>query len=227
MNIAFISDIHSNHLALQAVLNDIKTRKIETVYCLGDIVGYHTFPNETITLLQQSNVQAILGNHDADVLAKRFNPEKEFDIFKWTFETLTEENKNYLSSLPLHRIIDVGGWKLHLCHGSPESIELYCHEDSSYTEQVVANLSEDILLCGHTHLPYFKQINTKYMVNSGSVGKPKIGTPNATYHILDLTKDRICSEIVEVEYDFETVACHVETEGFKKYADHLRTGKVS
>ena len=42
MRYAIISDIHGNVEALQAVLNDIKKQSIDSVICLGDIVGYVT-----------------------------------------------------------------------------------------------------------------------------------------------------------------------------------------
>ncbi len=45
---ALIADIHGNHLALQAVLDEIGKRGVDGVYCLGDLVGYAPFPNEAI-----------------------------------------------------------------------------------------------------------------------------------------------------------------------------------
>jgi predicted phosphodiesterase len=48
MNIAVISDIHGNIFALKAVLEDIKNRNVDTIICLGDLVGYGPFPNEVI-----------------------------------------------------------------------------------------------------------------------------------------------------------------------------------
>lgn len=227
MKVAFISDIHSNPNALTAVLEDIKQRGIDTTYCLGDIIGYHTFPNETIKILAQSSVIAIKGNHDLDVLNKKFNPEKELDIFEWTYNTLTEENRAYIVSLPNEIEVEIEGWKIKICHGSPESVELYCHEGTAYTEKIMEELKEDVLVCGHTHLPYHKMYGTKHIINSGSVGKPKIGRPNATYALATITTENILVEIVELTYDFNPVADHVESCGFKKYADHLRTGIVS
>lgn len=37
MKLAFISDIHGNAMALEAVLADIKARNVEKIYVLGDI----------------------------------------------------------------------------------------------------------------------------------------------------------------------------------------------
>ena len=46
MRIAIISDIHGNLSALDAVLADLRTRPVDVVYCLGDLVGYAAHPNE-------------------------------------------------------------------------------------------------------------------------------------------------------------------------------------
>lgn len=75
--IAFISDIHSNFPALKTVLDNLSSRKIDQIYCLGDITGYHTMPNETINLVIKSKIKCLMGNHDNDILNKKFKPEKK------------------------------------------------------------------------------------------------------------------------------------------------------
>lgn len=227
MNVAFISDIHSNPLALSAVLKDIASRNVEKIYNLGDSIGYHTKPNEVLEMLRQSSIESIKGNHDLDILNKKFNPEKNPDIFEWTWNELSEANCNYLASLPQEITTTIEGWKIKICHGSPESVELYCYENSTYSASTMENLTEDVLACGHTHLPYIKEYEGKFLINSGSVGKPKIGRPNASYNLVKFSSGSLTSEIIEVPYDFETMASHCEQLGFTKYASHLRTGIVS
>ena len=70
-------------------------------------------------------------------------------------------------------------------------------------------LKEDILVCGHTHIPYAKYYNDKLLVNAGSVGKPKTNNPNANYVIIDI-KSSVEVEILEVAYDFEKIAKEIE-----------------
>ncbi len=48
------------------------------------------------------------------------------------------------------------------------------------------NWFEDILVCGHTHIPYAKYYGEKLLVNAGSVGKPKTNKPYANYVIIDI-----------------------------------------
>ena len=70
-------------------------------------------------------------------------------------------------------------------------------------------LKEDILVCGHTHIPYAKYYNDKLLVNAGSVGKPKTNTPKANYVIIEI-KSSVEVEIVEVAYNFEKIAKEIE-----------------
>ena len=69
MRFAFISDIHANLEALEAVLNDIKGQNIDEVICLGDIVGYGANPNECIELIKNRCPETLLGNHDVRQLS--------------------------------------------------------------------------------------------------------------------------------------------------------------
>lgn len=226
IKIAFISDIHSNFPALKTVLDNIKSRDIDQIYCLGDITGYHTMPNETIDLVKKSDIKSIKGNHDNDILNKKFNTEKNPDIFSWTWNELTSENREYLSKLPETLSINIENYSFLLCHASPESIEEYCYEGTDYSKKMVNSINEDILICGHTHYPYINKYGNKQLINTGSIGKPKIGRPNATWIEATFDNKSIDWEIKELEYPFEIIAAHVEERGFLKYAEVLRTGIV-
>ena len=65
MRYAFISDIHANLEALEAVFDDIESQEIDEIVCLGDIVGYGANPNECVDLVQKKCPTILLGNHDA------------------------------------------------------------------------------------------------------------------------------------------------------------------
>ena len=50
--ITIFGDIHANLPALEAVLADIDRRGLTHLYCLGDLVGYGTFPNDVIAAIR-------------------------------------------------------------------------------------------------------------------------------------------------------------------------------
>ena len=68
MKYALISDVHANLPALDAVLNDISSRRdIDAVYHLGDLVGYAPWPNEVVGRILSDAIPGVAGNYDSTV----------------------------------------------------------------------------------------------------------------------------------------------------------------
>ena len=190
--IAFISDIHSNLPALQSTLKDIKERGISRIYCLGDIVGYHSFPNEAVELIKASGIISIKGNHDEARTLGVFDSD--------SMDGLIEENCVYLKHLPDFLEFHIEDVSIDLVHGSPDSNSEYIREDSEEADKYFKTMTGDVLICGHTHIPYISERDGKYMLNTGSVGKPKFGKPDASYIILTVDGTDIKPEIITVTY---------------------------
>ena len=64
MKVAVISDLHSNREALEAVFAHVRSIGIETLYCLGDIVGYGPEPEFCVDLVRGHCAVTLMGNHD-------------------------------------------------------------------------------------------------------------------------------------------------------------------
>lgn len=220
MRIATISDIHSNLYALNEVLADIEKRNVDMVVCTGDLVGYATRPNEVIETLRKNKVLTIIGNYDEAIGNFKIicgcdypdpkDAEKASLSMKFTSEETTDENKAYLRNLPKEAVISFNNKTIRFVHGSTRLINEYLKENSKEADEVMNNIDEDILVCGHTHIPYVKSYGEKLLVNAGSVGKSKTGSPNANYVIIDIIDSIVEVEIIEVFYDFEKVAKEIE-----------------
>ncbi|GAA0103854.1 metallophosphoesterase family protein [Paraclostridium sordellii] len=220
MRIATISDIHSNLYALNEVLADIEKRNVDMVVCTGDLVGYATRPNEVIETLRKNKVLTIMGNYDEAIGNFKIicgcdypdpkDAEKASLSMKFTSEETTDENKAYLRNLPKEAVISFNNKTIRFVHGSTRFINEYLKENSKEVDEVMNNIDEDILVCGHTHIPYVKSYGEKLLVNAGSVGKSKTGSPNANYVIIDIIDSIVEVEIIEVFYDFEKVAKEIE-----------------
>ncbi|WP_406542060.1 metallophosphoesterase family protein [Clostridium ljungdahlii] len=228
MKIAIISDIHGNLEALKAALCDIEKKSIDTIICLGDLVGYGPYPNEVIQLVREKHILNILGNYDAAVLEKKFNYIRDNEVNKfcmpWAAEELSEENRDYLNSLPGEIVLNFGSKKFHFVHGSNKSINEYLKENSKEAEEAMDVLEEDVLICAHTHIPYRKKYGDKILLNDGSIGKPKIGRPNGTYLIMEPGED-VKSSIVEFTYDYEKTVKAMEKEGIHRACiKNIKTG---
>lgn len=220
MRIATISDIHSNLYALNEVLADIEKRNVDMVVCTGDLGGYATRPNEVIETLRKNKVLTIMGNYDEAIGNFKIicgcdypdpnDAEKASLSMKFTSEETTDENKVYLRNLPKEAVISFNNKTIRFVYGSTRLINEYLKENSKEANEVMNNLDEDILVCGHTHIPYVKSYGKKLLVNAGSVGKSKTGSPNANYVIIDIIDSIVEVEIIEVFYDFEKVAEEIE-----------------
>ena len=168
---AVISDIHSNIEALTTVLDDIKQRGIETIYCLGDVVGYGPNPVECLDLIIEKTEWCVLGNHDYACLYEptNFNYGAEQASF-WTREVLenrTDGEKNnlrwrFLGDLPMRRTLEMNldgmAVSVDFVHASPRRpINEYIFPDDVYTNPAKVKLMfekvKHICFVGHTHMP--------------------------------------------------------------------------
>jgi putative phosphoesterase len=232
-------DIHANLPALTAVLADIEARRLDNLYCLGDLVGYGTFPNEVIATIRERAIPTIMGNYDLGVgqssddcgcayttPAARALGERSI---AWTNAHTTAENKAYLRGLVESIPLQLGDLRVLLVHGSPRRVNEYLYEDrpESSLERLLDLARADVLVCGHTHIPYHRVLGSgRHVVNGGSVGKPKDGDPRACYLLLSAEGRSLQAEFIRVPYDVETAAQAIEASDMPdEFAGMLRVGK--
>lgn len=210
MKIAVISDIHGNIYALMRALEDIEDNKVDTIICLGDLVGYGPHPNEVISMIKRRNILCLKGNYDASVVDGSYTYIRENSInsfsLPWAVDELRAANKFYLNSLPTSLTLEFEDKKILFLHGSPNAINEYLLEGSDNTASIMENLKEDALVCAHTHIPSIKKFGNKLFINDGSIGKPKIGRPNPTYCLIEVEKNKpIKAEIKEITYEIKRI----------------------
>ncbi len=104
MRALILSDIHSNLEALTAVIDDATDRGgFDSLWCMGDIVGYGPDPGLCIKLLSRHKAVSVAGNHDTVAIGKAsaedFNYAAKAAI-EWTASNLSAESFKYLSNLP-------------------------------------------------------------------------------------------------------------------------------
>ena len=237
--ITIFGDIHANMPALTAVFADMEKRELNNLYCLGDLVGYGTMPNEVIAAIRERDIPTIMGNydygvgHDSDDCGCAYtNPVSEAlgkRSIAWSNAHTSAENKAYLRELVDNIPLQMGDLKVVLVHGSPRKVNEYLFEDRPEKSLVrlLDMVEADVLVCGHTHKPYHRVLSDgRHVINAGSVGKPKDGDPRAGYLTLSVAGSDVSVEFIRVEYDVETAASAIEaTEMPDEYAQMLRDGK--
>ena len=188
MRTLVISDIHGNLPALEAVA----TVPHDDVLCLGDIVGYGPFPGACLDWVRAHASLVVQGNHDcsaADGSPPRCRPEFETlakAVATATATQLSRADRDYLRDLPRWSRFQLQGRSILCLHATPRDPRYrYLANDAAGWARELSGVDADLLLVGHTHLPFVLEINGQRVVNPGSVGQPKDGDPRAAYAILE------------------------------------------
>lgn len=216
MRIAALSDIHSNGVALQACLKDMKKMKVQGVVLLGDYVSDCPDPLVTIDMIHEVQKEyktwCIRGNReeyfmeydDGLITDWKYNSYKGSLLY--TYEQLNQEVIAWFRSLPNTMILEIPGTKaITLAHGSPVHTRELLDEGMENTKRCLEELDTEYLLCGHTHRQCIYRYCGKTLFNPGSVGVA-IGVPEqAHYMILEWDGEEWIGEQRSVSYEYESL----------------------
>jgi protein phosphatase len=186
MKIAIISDIHGNLAALEA----FPEKSFDHLWCLGDLVDYGPRPRQVIQWIKHHATVVIRGNHDqavgfeVDPQCSRAYKHLASETMRYTRSVCTKGDFEFLRNLPVQNEIVVGTKRFYLVHAAPtDPLFGYLPQASHLWEKEVQWVKADILLVGHTHTPFIRQVGGCTIVNPGSLGQPKTGHPLACYAI--------------------------------------------
>ena len=230
--IAIISDIHGNVPALEAVLEDIEARGIETVYCLGDLIGKGPAGDKAIDLVRRRCAAVVRGNWDEYVLRET---ESESEVLRWHREVIGPDRIAWLCTLPFMIEFVLSGRLVRLFHASPRS----AHERIQPWDELRQRLSlfepspqcsrparADIAGYGDIHNAYVQHLEGRTLFNAGSVGNP-LDLPAASYAILE--GEPGCEspapwsiQFIRVPYDIELAVREAREAGMPELAEYER-----
>ncbi|NWK80408.1 metallophosphoesterase [Aquitalea sp. LB_tupeE] len=244
MKIAVLSDIHGNLGALDAILHDIAQRDVDLIVNLGDILSGALQPVETADRLMALNLPTIRGNHERQVLAG--DPTRMGPSDKMAYSLLQPKHTHWLAGLPESlRLFD----DVLMMHGTPDSDLTYllevvtasgCRSAMKHeVAQRLAHIDASLILCGHTHLPRSVRLDDgRLIVNPGSVGlqayedehpylhRMETGSPHARYAIVERSTTGWSSQLLAIEYDWDTAAELAARNNRLDWICPLKTGYV-
>jgi len=233
MELAFISDIHSNLQALQAVLDFVDSEGIEEIYCLGDVVGYGADPKACLDLVRDRCAGIVLGNHDLAVASESHRahlPRDGRKAAKHNRAALQDDDLKFLAALPY-----VGqGPGFRYVHATPGQPELWIRLTSyQLAQKQMGAFEEDLCAVGHTHRPtvfadrlgvHQVRRGHRFIVNVGSVGQPRDGDPRACIGLFD--PGAFSFRLARIDYDIEAAAARIREERLpKSLGDRLSKGQ--
>jgi predicted phosphodiesterase len=186
MRVLILSDIHANLVALETVLAATEG-SYDTIWCLGDVVGYGPRPNECVEIIRERAELCVMGNHDWAVLGRpgidvdEFNPHARQAVL-WTRDELTDDSRQYLEELPDVPIHPEQTDDILITHASPrEPVWEYIVNPRVAMDNFGA-FDEPICFVGHTHKPAIFRWRILQPAGSATSQDPPIsGPPTVDY----------------------------------------------
>lgn len=219
MRIAFISDIHANLVALDAVLNDAAQQRVDSLVCLGDVGDLGPQPAQVLARLRELHCPCIMGNHDVALIEPGKATQLEIPLalvssLQWCIQKLSPRDFDFIRAFQPTLEIQLDATNSILCfHGSPTSNTRIISETTppEQLDQLLGNPLHTLMIGGHTHLPMLRRHKHTLVVNPGSVGNafraaPIAGTPPtllpwAQYAIITWTNGTPHVDLRRVEFD--------------------------
>lgn len=223
MRLAILSDVHGNLPALEAVLADARSHRVDGYVVAGDLALGGPFPVETLECLRDLNPWMIRGNNEGyfddycSGAKKALRSRAQWAMLQWTYTQFDQEALDYLATLPATLEVALpGAGSFCVVHGSQRSVfEGILPPDPDVQRkfaraQVNAPLSAAValdqtaaaaLICGHTHIAWQHRVNGRLALNPGAVGGPIDGVVGAEYALLTWDGKRWTAELRVVDYD--------------------------
>ncbi len=227
MIVLIISDIHGNYHALESL---IKAVKYDALLCCGDMVVDYPFPEQCIDALKDTCARICMGNNDYNVAydrkasdyvdARYAHLAKDLDrSTELTNKLISEDGRKYLRGLPRECRFALDGVSFYMNHTAPRlPLHHYIDRNTSRSELVACyrDIRADVVLTGHTHIPYVEQIGDKILLNPGSVGQPRDRDPRASFATFDTATGR--TQLGRRAYDVAATKAELRKLNFPDYS---------
>ena len=227
MKILIVSDVHGNFHALDAVVKKVPHH---VLICCGDLVVDYPFPGECIRTVKAVCTHVCRGNNDdlvarnkkaSDYLSERYaNYAAAIDrATELTQRAINDEDRQYLAGLPRECRFTIRGISFYMNHTGPGlALNHYLDLDvpASELHRHYENIRANVILTGHTHIPYIKQVNGRILVNPGSIGEPRDGDPRASYATFDTVNGQIA--LGRLAYDITETLRRLDALSYPNYS---------
>jgi putative phosphoesterase len=220
--VAVLSDIHGNLAALDAVIADLEVTSPDLIVQAGDVAVIGPRPAEVVDRLRRTSWPGVVGNTDELLWNRAVRADQEqrapklkpwlqtlFDVLApWAFERLGQERLDWLRAQPREWRSD----NMLVMHAGPGDLWRAPMADATDAElqTTYGGRGAQVVVYGHIHRPFVRNLPDLYVANSGSVGLPYDGDRRASYLLID---DGL-PHVRRVEYDMDRQRQDLEETGF-------------
>ena len=200
MRVAALYDVHGNLPALEAVLADPRCASADAIVCGGDLVA-GPLPAECLDRLEADDrVRFLAGNCDRETVSASTGEQSVEEFARWSAARLGEARLARVARWPLTVELEVSGLGPALfCHATPTSdtrVVTRITPDEDVARELTG-IAAELVVCGHVHVQYERQVGSVRVVNAGSVGMPYEASPDARWAVLGVRG----VELVSTPYD--------------------------
>lgn len=232
MDIAVLSDIHSNYIAFERCLEYALSRGISRFIFLGDYVGEFAYPERTMELLfscqEKCKCTFIRGNKEEywiEYRRENGNNWREHDsttgALWYAYHHLSGRDIDFFEEIPIVREVRIEGFPaLTVCHGSPENVKERLWKDTERAKEVMEKAETPVILCGHSHLQFAFRHQGRTLLNPGSVGLSHRAGGLSQFMILHGEQGSWREEFLSLDYDRQKAVKQLRESGLAERAPY-------
>jgi diadenosine tetraphosphatase ApaH/serine/threonine PP2A family protein phosphatase len=224
--IAVFGGVYNNYLALNAAIADARVRGAAALFCLGDMGAFGPHPDRVFPLLIDNDIQSIQGNYDnsvgnglEDCQCGYTDPRDNFFArlsYQYTFRNTSPAHRAWLRELPAQRRLQLGEYRVLLCHGSPRKMNEFLWESTTPThflQHLCTAHDTDVILATHTGIKWHRPLGAdRHFVNVGVLGRPENDGRTNVWYALVRAEPSFTVEFIPVHYDYKQLAADMRCE---------------
>ncbi|WP_020675171.1 metallophosphoesterase family protein [Geopsychrobacter electrodiphilus] len=232
---------YSNFAATLAMRQRAKELAIPParVICTGDVIAYCAEPQETLQLIRDWGIAVVQGNCEESLGADAPDCGCGFDEgttcsllsvewYQYATQRVSADERHWMQNLPKSLSFELAGKRVRVVHGGVRQINRFIFpstpEAVKRKELVLAG--SDVLIGGHSGIPWGEKIDNRAWLNSGVIGMPaNDGSADGWYLLLSPESDNIRCSWRRLSYAADQSRHTMCNAGLQSgYAEALTTG---
>ena len=211
--VAVVGDVHGNTVALAAVLDELRAEDVDLVVWTGDL-SWGPEPTATLDLVRAAGHPSLFVRGNAERALRELEDgtiAEPSERERWMLDAHSADDLDLARSFEHSQSVEIEGLgATYFAHGSPRSDEelLTARTPEERVAAATAEIVERVLVTGHTHSQYDREVAGIRAVNPGSVGMPYEGRPGAYWALLGPDV-----ELRRTEYDLDAAIARLRASG--------------